>query len=105
MLFLSPPLVLQATCSTKLMPRCRASISSSRRADASHGCDYFRPQTRRASLVAAPLGDQSQRALRHHALIVEPAPPADWCDVAVLMRERVAREGEFLAERCPRVGV
>ena len=55
--------------------------------------------------MAAPLGDQSQRALRHHALIVESAPPADWRDVAVLVRRRIAREGEFLAERCPRVGV
>ena len=53
--------------------------------------------------MAAPLGDQSQRALRHQALIVEPAPPTDWRDVAVLVRGRVARQ--FLADRCPRIGV
>ena len=36
--------------------------------------------------MAAALGDQSQRALRHHALIVEPAPATDRRDVAVLVR-------------------
>ncbi len=30
---------------------------------------------------------------------------SDWRDVAVLVRGRVAREGQFFADRCARVGV